>query len=142
MLIPIQCEYYALEGLGQLLRNVELVRAHLNPELHVSTILLTMYDGRTRLASQVAEEVRTHFGEDGAADEHPAVGADLRGAELRADGDDLRPRLDGRAVLPGGGARDRASVSATRQQSTAAQDARRPASERHVDEDWAAGSAP
>jgi chromosome partitioning protein len=61
VLIPIQCEYYALEGLGQLLRNVELVRAHLNPALHVSTILLTMYDARTRLAAQVAEEVRTHF---------------------------------------------------------------------------------
>ena len=58
MLIPIQCEYYALEGLGQLLRNVDLVKAHLNPELHVSTILLTMYDGRTRLAAQVADEVR------------------------------------------------------------------------------------
>ncbi|MEV5374761.1 cobyrinic acid a,c-diamide synthase [Streptosporangium nondiastaticum] len=64
VLIPIQCEYYALEGLGQLLRNVELVRGHLNPKLHVSTILLTMYDGRTRLASQVAEEVRTHFGHE------------------------------------------------------------------------------
>ena len=64
VLIPIQCEYYALEGLGQLLRNVELVRGHLNPELHVSTILLTMYDGRTRLASQVAEEVRSHFGKE------------------------------------------------------------------------------
>ncbi|MEU7104603.1 ParA family protein [Streptomyces stramineus] len=64
VLIPIQCEYYALEGLGQLLRNVELVRGHLNPALHVSTILLTMYDGRTRLASQVAEEVRTHFGRE------------------------------------------------------------------------------
>jgi chromosome partitioning protein len=63
VLIPIQCEYYALEGLGQLLRNIELVRAHLNPSLHVSTILLTMYDARTRLASQVADEVRTHFPE-------------------------------------------------------------------------------
>jgi chromosome partitioning protein len=63
MLIPIQCEYYALEGLGQLLKNIELVRAHLNPELEVSSILLTMYDGRTRLASGVADEVRTHFGE-------------------------------------------------------------------------------
>ncbi len=63
LLIPIQCEYYALEGLGQLLRNVELVRAHLNPALHVSTILLTMYDSRTRLADQVAQEVRSHFGE-------------------------------------------------------------------------------
>ncbi|NUQ98515.1 MAG: ParA family protein [Streptomyces sp.] len=64
VVIPIQCEYYALEGLGQLLKNVDLVRAHLNPRLHVSTILLTMYDGRTRLASQVAEEVRTHFGKE------------------------------------------------------------------------------
>jgi chromosome partitioning protein len=63
VLIPIQCEYYALEGLGQLLRTVEMVKAHLNPSLAVSTILLTMYDARTRLADQVAEEVRTHFGE-------------------------------------------------------------------------------
>jgi chromosome partitioning protein len=63
VLIPIQCEYYALEGLEQLLRTVELVRGHLNPELSISTILLTMYDGRTRLASQVAEEVREHFGD-------------------------------------------------------------------------------
>jgi len=62
VLIPIQAEYYALEGLGQLLRNIELVRSHLNPQLHVSTILLTMYDARTRLASQVADDVRTHFG--------------------------------------------------------------------------------
>ncbi len=60
--IPIQCEYYALEGLGQLVRNVELVRAHLNPGLHISTILLTMYDARTRLAAQVADEVRAYFG--------------------------------------------------------------------------------
>jgi chromosome partitioning protein len=63
VLIPIQCEYYALEGLGQLLRNVDLVKAHLNPTLHISTILLTMYDARTRLAHQVADEVRTHFGD-------------------------------------------------------------------------------
>ncbi|HET8767187.1 MAG TPA: ParA family protein [Pedococcus sp.] len=59
--IPIQCEYYALEGLSQLLKNIELIRSHLNPTLHVSTILLTMYDGRTRLSAQVAEEVRAHF---------------------------------------------------------------------------------
>ncbi|MGH3544682.1 MAG: ParA family protein, partial [Mycobacteriales bacterium] len=63
VLIPIQCEYYALEGLGQLLHNVELVAKHLNPELRVSTILLTMYDGRTKLADQVAQEVREHFKE-------------------------------------------------------------------------------
>jgi chromosome partitioning protein len=63
MLIPIQCEYYALEGVTQLLRNVEMVRTHLNPDLQVSTIVLTMYDGRTRLAAGVAEEVRQHFGD-------------------------------------------------------------------------------
>ncbi len=63
VLIPIQCEYYALEGLEQLLRTVELVKSHLNPGLKVSTILLTMFDSRTRLASQVAEEVRSHFGD-------------------------------------------------------------------------------
>ena len=63
VLIPIQCEYYALEGLEQLLRTVELVRGHLNNRLRISTILLTMYDGRTRLATQVADDVRSHFGE-------------------------------------------------------------------------------
>jgi chromosome partitioning protein len=63
ILIPIQCEYYALEGLGQLLKTVELVRAHLNPQVEVSAILLTMSDARTRLSAQVAEEVRAHFGE-------------------------------------------------------------------------------
>jgi chromosome partitioning protein len=63
MFIPIQAEYYALEGLGQLLETVEMVRAHLNSELVVSTILLTMYDARTNLAAGVAHEVRQHFGE-------------------------------------------------------------------------------
>jgi chromosome partitioning protein len=63
VLIPIQCEYYALEGLGQLLSNIDLVRAHLNPGISVRTILLTMYDGRTKLADQVADEVRQHFGD-------------------------------------------------------------------------------
>ena len=63
MLIPIQAEYYALEGLGQLLETVEMVKAHLNPRLTVSTILVTMYDARTRLASGVADEVREHFGD-------------------------------------------------------------------------------
>ena len=63
VLIPIQCEYYALEGLEQLLRTVNLVKAHLNQMLQVTTILLTMYDGRTRLASQVADDVRSHFGD-------------------------------------------------------------------------------
>jgi len=63
VLIPIQCEYYALEGLSQLLKNIDLVRAHLNPSLAVSTILLTMFDARTRLSAQVADEVRRHFGD-------------------------------------------------------------------------------
>lgn len=63
VIIPIQCEYYALEGVGQLLKNIELVKSHLNPGLFISTVLLTMYDGRTRLAAQVAEEVRSHFGD-------------------------------------------------------------------------------
>lgn len=61
VLIPIQCEYYALEGLSQLLKNIEMIQKHLNAELVVSTILLTMYDGRTNLAAQVAAEVREHF---------------------------------------------------------------------------------
>ena len=63
VLLPIQCEYYALEGLSQLLRTLDMVSSHLNPDLRVSAIVLTMYDGRTRLASQVVHEVRTHFGE-------------------------------------------------------------------------------
>ncbi len=61
VMIPIQCEYYALEGLSQLLGSVRMIQKHLNPQLHLSTILLTMFDARTRLAQQVAEEVRTHF---------------------------------------------------------------------------------
>ncbi|QDZ15533.1 ParA family protein [Humibacter ginsenosidimutans] len=61
VLIPIQCEYYALEGLSQLLKNISLIEKHLNPKLQVSTILLTMFDSRTNLAHQVAEEVREHF---------------------------------------------------------------------------------
>ena len=63
VLIPIQCEYYALEGVSQLMNNIEMVRAHLNPRLTVSTVILTMYDGRTKLADQVANEVRRFFGD-------------------------------------------------------------------------------
>jgi len=62
VLVPVQCEYYALEGLGQLLRNIQLVQSNLNPRLELSTIVLTMYDARTKLSDQVAGEVRTHFG--------------------------------------------------------------------------------
>ncbi|UDY38074.1 AAA family ATPase [Dermatobacter hominis] len=62
VMVPIQCEYYALEGLAQLTRNVDLVRTNLNPELEISGIVLVMYDSRTRLAEQVVTEVRAHFG--------------------------------------------------------------------------------
>jgi chromosome partitioning protein len=63
VLIPIQCEYYALEGVSQLLRNVQLVQRNLNPQLEVEGVVLTMYDGRTTLAADVVAQVREHFGE-------------------------------------------------------------------------------
>lgn len=63
VVVPIQCEYYALEGLGQLLRNVALVQKNLNPRLEVSAIICVMYDARTKLSDQVVQEVRAHFGE-------------------------------------------------------------------------------
>jgi chromosome partitioning protein len=62
VVVPIQCEYYALEGLGQLLRNVALVQSNLNPVLELGAIVLTMYDARTKLSDQVAKDVREHFG--------------------------------------------------------------------------------
>jgi chromosome partitioning protein len=62
VVVPIQCEYYALEGLGQLLRNVQLVQSNLNPTLELGAIILTMYDARTKLSDQVAKDVRLHFG--------------------------------------------------------------------------------
>lgn len=63
VLIPIQCEYYALEGVSQLLQNVQLIQSNLNPSLKIGGVVLTMFDARTRLAEQVAEEVRRHFGD-------------------------------------------------------------------------------
>jgi chromosome partitioning protein len=63
LIVPVQCEYYALEGLGQLLGTAERVRRSLNPDLRISGFLLTMYDARTKLSSQVADEVRSHFGD-------------------------------------------------------------------------------
>ncbi len=63
ILVPVQCEYYALEGLGQLLNTISLVRKHLNPQLDIEGILLTMYDSRLRLSNQVVEEVRRHLGD-------------------------------------------------------------------------------
>ncbi|HHL39537.1 MAG TPA: ParA family protein [Deltaproteobacteria bacterium] len=63
VLIPIQCEYYALEGISLMMETIELIRRDLNPELEIEGVLLTMYDGRTNLSRQVAEEVRSHFGD-------------------------------------------------------------------------------
>ena len=63
VMVPIQCEYYALEGLGQLMRNIELVRNSLNSDLEISLIVLVMYDGRTKLSAQVASEIRSYFGD-------------------------------------------------------------------------------
>ena len=93
VMIPIQCEYYALEGVSQLMRNIEMVKAHLNPRLDVTTVILTMYDGRTKLADQVAEEVRRYFGEQGVAHGDPAQRQGLRGARLQHDDHRLRPRF-------------------------------------------------
>ena len=107
MLIPIQCEYYALEGLASCCSNIDLVKAHLNPRLHVSTILLTMYDGRTRLADQVDHEVRSHFGDIVLRTVDPAQRPGLRGARLRPVGHDLRPGLARGDQLLRGGPGDR-----------------------------------
>ena len=63
LIVPVQCEYYALEGLGQLVETADRVRRSLNPELRIAGFVLTMYDGRTKLSSQVADEVRSHFGD-------------------------------------------------------------------------------
>ena len=63
LLVPLQCEFFALEGLSQLLNNIQMIQKHLNSKLRISTILLTMYDARTRLAAQVAQDVRDHFPE-------------------------------------------------------------------------------
>jgi len=63
VIVPIQCEYYALEGLGQLVGNVDLVKSNLNPELEISKIVLVMYDSRTKISKQVSDEVREYFGD-------------------------------------------------------------------------------
>lgn len=63
VLIPVQCEYFALEGLGQLLNTINIVKKHFNPELSIEGVLLTMFDTRLKLSHQVAEEVRKYFGE-------------------------------------------------------------------------------
>ena len=83
VLIPVQAEYYALEGLAQLLDTVGLVQEHLNPELRILGVLVTMYDGRTRLGREVAGEVREHLGAARLRHRRPAQRAPQRGPESR-----------------------------------------------------------
>ena len=90
VLIPIQCEYYALEGVSQLMNNIEMVRAHLNPRLTVSTVLLTMHDGRTKLADQVAVRGAPVLRRQGFADGDSAQRQGVRGARLQHDDHRLR----------------------------------------------------
>ena len=107
ILIPIQCEYYALEGVSQLMRTINLVNGELNQDLQLTTVVLTMFDARTRLAAQVAAGGADALRRGDAADGHPALGADQRGAQLRPDRADVPPRLRRSGVLPQGRAGDR-----------------------------------
>ena len=81
VLIPLQCEYYALEGLTQLLATIDLVRDHLNPHLALDGVVLTMYDARTNLSADVAAEARRHLGRLRLRDDHPAQRSAVRGTE-------------------------------------------------------------
>ena len=105
VIVPIQCEYYALEGLGQLIRNVTLVRTNLNPKLDVRGIVLTMYDARTKLADQVEQEVRAALRAEGLPDGRPAHGPPLRGSVVRSTDHRVRLDLPGRGGVPGAGER-------------------------------------
>ena len=103
VIVPVQAEYYALEGLSQLLGSIELVKARLNPRLGIAGILLTMVDGRTRLAAEVEAEVRRHFGDLVFTTDRAALGPPRRGAEPRPPCDRVRPPLlRGGGVLEGG----------------------------------------
>ena len=101
--MPIQCEYYALEGLGQLLRNVDLVQKNLNPALEVSAIVLVMYDARTKLADQVVHEVREHFGAKVCRNVVPRTVRLSEAPVVRAADHRVRSELPGRDRLPGAG---------------------------------------
>ncbi len=103
VIVPVQAEYYALEGLAQLLQSINLIKARLNPRLSVGGLLITMSDGRTNLAADVEREVRRHFGDARLRHGCPAVGAHRRGAEPRAAGHALRsPLARRRGLLEGG----------------------------------------
>ena len=107
ILIPIQCEYYALEGVSQLMRTIDLVKGELNSDLRLSTVLLTMFDGRTRLAAQVADEVRTHFPSETLP---TVIPRSVRISEAPSYGQTVltyHPRLGRRRLVPGSRPGDR-----------------------------------
>ena len=83
VIIPVQCEYYALEGLGQLVNAIKLVQKNLNPDLTIEGVLLTMYDGRLNLSMQVAEETRKHLRQSCLQGGDPEERQAERGAQLR-----------------------------------------------------------
>ena len=122
VIVPVQTEYYALEGLAQLVQSINLIKARLNPRLEIAGVLLTMADGRTRLSAEVEAEVRKHFGDLVFTRRRPALRAGRGGAEPRPARDPLRPALARRRGLLEGGdgacraplARDAASAAASR----------------------------
>ena len=112
VLIPIQCEYYALEGVGQLVNTVKLMKKRLNPELQVEGILLTMYDARTNLCAQVVQEVRTHFREEAfetmiprnvRLSEAPSYGLPIHLYDARCTGAQAYRELAGELIERNGG---------------------------------------
>ena len=113
MLIPVQAEYYALEGLSQLVHSINLVKARLNPRLAVGGVLLTMVDGRTRLSADVEAEVRKHFGELVFTTDGAALRASCGSAEPRFARNRVRPPFARRGrLLEGGDGACRARLNA------------------------------
>ena len=114
VLIPMQCEYYALEGLSDLVQTLKKVRANLNPRLEIEGLLRTMYDPRNTLAQNVAAELEKHFGDKLYRHGDPAQRAPRRGALARHAGAPSRHDLEGRAGVPRARRRDAAPVEARR----------------------------
>ena len=111
VIVPVQTEYYALEGLAQLVQSINLIKARLNPRLAIAGVLLTMVDARTRLSADVEAEVRKHFGDLVFTRRRAALRARCRGAEPRLARDPLRPALARRrGLLEGGDGACRASL--------------------------------
>jgi cellulose biosynthesis protein BcsQ len=103
-LVPLQTEFFALEGLSQLLLTVRQVRESANPALRVDGVVLTMFDQRNNLCRQVEEDARETLGRAGLSHANSSQRPRLRGAVLRAAGDRLRSRVQGERGVPGTGA--------------------------------------